>query len=107
MRFLGAGAVAHALSPDPVEKAADRTLQLAASVAVVRFQDQPLGFFVECLDDEVYEPADGELPEGADLSPRPGAPRAYSAAGDAARAVVTRGLQPSRLRFTDEVVQTR
>src|SRR3546814_9254154 len=45
--FLGAGAVEHALSPDPVEKAADRTLQLAASVAVVGFEDQPLGFFVD------------------------------------------------------------
>src|SRR3546814_14573068 len=63
--FLGAGAVEHALSPDPVEKAADRTLQLAASVAVVGLEDQPLGFFVECLHDDVYEPGDGDLPEGA------------------------------------------
>src|SRR3546814_11998176 len=93
MRFLGAGAVEHALSPDPVEKAADRTLQLAASVAVVGFEDQPLGFFVECLDDEVYEPADGDLPEGAVLSPRPGAHRAQSAAGDDSQDVDSRRVQ--------------
>src|SRR3546814_19538349 len=98
--FLGAGAVEHALSPDPVEKAADRTLQLAASVAVVGFEDQPLGFFVECLDDEVYEPADGDLPEGAVLSPPPGAHRAQSAAGDAQRAGDARGVSPRVRRLT-------
>src|SRR3546814_17195490 len=41
--FLGAGAVEHALSPDPVDKAADRTLQLAASVAAVGFEGTPNG----------------------------------------------------------------
>src|SRR3546814_16343768 len=67
--FLGAGAVEHALSPDPVEKAADRKLQLAASVAVVGFEAQPLGFFDDCPDGEVYDPADGDLPGGDVPSP--------------------------------------
>src|SRR3546814_5856598 len=51
--FLGAAAVQHALSPDPVETAADRTPQLAASVAVVGFEDQQQGFIVAGVEDEV------------------------------------------------------
>src|SRR3546814_14455082 len=53
--FPGAGAVEHALSPESVEKAAERTPQLAGSVAVGGVEERTMGLLVDVYEQESYE----------------------------------------------------